>query len=90
MKQIIYTIGYSGFSIQNFTDVLRQHGIRLLVDVRSSPYSIRYTDFNKEILQSILHESGIYYRNYAEEFGARQKGIWIFHYIIRLCPFKMG
>lgn len=73
MKQIIYTIGYSGFSIQNFTVALRQHGIRLLVDVRSSPYSIRYTDFNKETLQSILHESGIYYRNYAEEFGARQK-----------------
>lgn len=73
MNQIIYTIGYSGFSIQSFIDTLKQHGIRLLVDVRSSPYSTHYADFNKEILQSTLHKNGIYYRNYAEEFGARQK-----------------
>lgn len=73
MNPIIYTIGYSGFSIKDFMDTLKQRGIQLIVDVRSSPYSLRYTDFNKEKLQVRLSQSNVYYRNYAEEFGARQK-----------------
>lgn len=72
MNNIIYTIGYSGFSINAFIDALKHYGIRLVVDVRSSPYSSFYPDFNMDKLKAVLLRNGIYYRNYADEFGARQ------------------
>lgn len=72
MDNTIYTIGYSGFSVQAFVKELKKHGIRLLIDVRSSPFSSFYTDYNKDILENTLRQNGIYYRNYAGEFGARQ------------------
>ena len=72
MSKIIYTIGYSGFSINAFIDTLKRHGIRLVIDVRSSPYSSFYPDYNMDTLKATLLKNGIYYRNYADEFGARQ------------------
>lgn len=78
MNNTVYTIGYSGFSINTFITVLKQHGIRLVIDVRSSPYSGFYPDFNMDTLKPVLLKNGIYYRNYAEEFGARQKNESLF------------
>lgn len=72
MNNQIYTIGYSGFPIATFIDTLKNHGIRLVIDVRSSPYSSFYPDYNMDSLKAILIKNGIYYRNYADEFGARQ------------------
>ena len=70
----LYTIGYSGFpEIQGFIAELKKYGINVLIDVRSSPYSAYYAQFNKENLEKSLRAAGIYYRNYAKEFGARQE-----------------
>lgn len=71
----IYTIGYSGFEINDFINMLQTNNINSLIDVRSSPYSKIYTDYNREELQKRLKENGIVYRNYIKEFGARQKEI---------------
>jgi len=38
-KQVIYTIGHSNRTIEKFVDLLRAHGIRKLVDVRTIPRS---------------------------------------------------
>lgn len=73
MVNTIFTIGYSGFQLNNFIKTLKDNGISVVVDVRSLPYSQYYTDFNKDNLNKILTESKIYYRNYALEFGARQE-----------------
>ena len=73
MVDTVYTIGYSGFKIDEFIKTLKNKNINLVVDVRSSPYSQYYTDYNKENLSAILSKSNIYYRNYVLEFGARQK-----------------
>jgi uncharacterized protein (DUF488 family) len=35
----IYTIGHSNHTLENFTALLREHAIEVLVDVRSQPYS---------------------------------------------------
>ena len=43
------------------------------MDVRSSPYSSYYDAYNKENIEVALKKAGIYYRNYAREFGARQE-----------------
>ena len=73
MKNLIYTIGYTGFTVEELVSRLKQLNINVVIDVRSSPYSERYSDYNKENIEAILSKNGIYYRNYAKEFGARQE-----------------
>lgn len=73
MVDTVYTIGYSGFSINDFIATLKANHISLVVDVRSQPYSQWFSDYNKETLERTLEQAGIYYRNYATEFGARQE-----------------
>lgn len=74
----IYTIGYSGFMLDEFIKVLKKYKINALIDVRSSPYSKIYQDYNKLNLQKQLSSNGIIYRNYNNEFGARQEDIRYF------------
>ncbi len=72
MKNIIYTVGYTSFSLEEFLRVLKERGIGCVIDVRSVPRSSYYTDYNAENLKEQLKEHGILYRNYIREFGARQ------------------
>ena len=74
MAKELYTIGYAGFpSTQDFLNALKQYGVQILVDVRSSPFSAYYADYNKDVLGEFLKENGILYFNYAKQFGARQE-----------------
>lgn len=68
----VYTIGYTSFEIQKFVEVLKKYKITCLVDVRSVPKSSYYKDFDDSNLLPLLKNNGILYRNYKEEFGARQ------------------
>ncbi len=43
---MIYTIGHSNQTIERFLDLLSQHQITAVADVRSSPYSRRNPQFN--------------------------------------------
>ncbi len=69
---MVYTIGYTSFEITSFIEVLKIYEINCIIDVRSMPYSQYYTMYNKEKLQRLLNTQNIIYRNYVEEFGARQ------------------
>ena len=71
MKEI-YTIGYSGFAVDDFIGVLKNYNVTCLVDVRSLPKSAHFKDFNKENISRVLKLNNILYRNYVKEFGARQ------------------
>ncbi|MDR2899251.1 MAG: DUF488 domain-containing protein [Clostridiales bacterium] len=73
MTDKLFSIGYAGLSVQDYTDLLRQNNVQAVVDIRSVPYSERFPDYNKENLQALLYGYGIYYRNYAKEFGAQQR-----------------
>lgn len=68
----IFTIGYSGFAIENFVETLKKYSINCLIDVRSNPHSAYFKDYNKNNLSRILHKNKIIFRNYANEFGAMQ------------------
>lgn len=57
----IYTIGYSGSSLEAFVDTLKQSSIGLIVDVRISPYS-RQRGFSKAILAENLADHQIDYQ----------------------------
>ena len=50
MIDIIYTIGYSGFKIDDFVKTLKENGVSVVIDVRSLPYSQFHSDYNKENL----------------------------------------
>jgi uncharacterized protein (DUF488 family) len=73
MAKQLFTIGYSGYKdIEDFISELKEHEIQILIDVRSSPYSAYYEQYNKEQLSRKLKENDIFYSNYARQFGARQ------------------
>ena len=48
----IYTIGYTAFPINEFLDVIKHYGIHCVIDVRSSPFSNYYSDYNKDELEN--------------------------------------
>ena len=53
---MIKTIGHSNHPIERFLDLLKAGGVRLLVDVRSMPYSRRFPQFGRERLAKSLRE----------------------------------
>ena len=54
-----------------FTELLRQHRIEAVADVRSSPYSQCNPQFNRDSLQRALRDQGIACVFLGEELGAR-------------------
>jgi uncharacterized protein (DUF488 family) len=68
----VFTIGHSTHSAEAFLTLLKQHGVEAVADVRSSPYSQFNPQFNRELLQRILRDSGIAYVFLGEELGARR------------------
>ena len=67
----LYTIGHSDHSIPEFVGLLRQHGITLVADVRSQPYSRWTHQFNRETLAHDLAEAGIDYGFMGDALGGR-------------------
>lgn len=72
---MIRTIGHSNHPIETFLDLLKRGGVKLLVDVRSMPYSRRFPQFSRERLQQSLADSGIEYLWEGEGLGGMAKGV---------------
>lgn len=70
--QAILTIGHSDHSWEAFLQLLLQHHVDAVADVRSMPYSRFHPQFNREALQSGLKTSGLFYVFLGEELGARR------------------
>jgi uncharacterized protein (DUF488 family) len=74
----IYTIGHSNHSFEHFISLLEEYGIKLVIDVRSVPYSRFCPHFNKkEIAQSLL-DVGIGYDFHGVELGARPTDLGLY------------
>src|SRR5712691_7200087 len=73
MSETIYTIGHSTHSIEAFVELLRQHGITAVCDVRSRPYSRMNPQFNREELKDSLKSADIKYVFLGKELGARSE-----------------
>ena len=67
----IFTIGHSNHESDGFLALLRKHGINVLVDVRSAPYSRYLPHFNKEFLAESLRGVGIRYVFRGKELGGQ-------------------
>jgi len=69
----IHTIGHSNHAIEAFVALLRLHGVNAIADVRSTPSSKRFPQFEKKVLQSNLDASGIQYVFLGDGLGARPR-----------------
>jgi uncharacterized protein (DUF488 family) len=73
-RPAIYTIGHSNHSMQFFVDLLRQHNIEVLVDVRSQPFSRFTPHFNSRELKEAVTGAGFKYLFMGKELGGRPEG----------------
>jgi uncharacterized protein (DUF488 family) len=71
-KPSIFTIGHSNRSIDGFVELLRAHGVKGIVDVRSIPMSRHNPQFNIDALERSLREQRIAYKH-AQQLGGRRR-----------------
>ncbi|MBV8306198.1 MAG: DUF488 domain-containing protein [Gammaproteobacteria bacterium] len=69
----VYTIGHSTRPIGEFTALLAEAGIELLVDVRAIPRSRTNPQFNRETLPASLEGIGVGYEHLAALGGRRSR-----------------
>jgi len=83
----VWTIGHSNRSIETFLELLKDHNIQVLVDVRSFPTS-KIEHFKREEMEHWLPEHGIKYVWLGKELGGYRRGGYRAHMKTKL--FKEG
>jgi uncharacterized protein (DUF488 family) len=68
---VIYTIGHSTHSWEDFSKLLAAHDIEVVADVRSKPYSRFHPQFNREALARSLEGAGRRYLFLGKELGGK-------------------
>jgi uncharacterized protein (DUF488 family) len=58
---MIYSVGHSNRSLQEFISILSHYTVLTVIDVRSHPHSLANPHFNKEVLEYELPRSSIQY-----------------------------
>ena len=71
----IFTIAHSSRSFEEFTQLLQEHDIERLVDVRSFPTSRKFPHFNKDTLSNALLEIDISYSHLGALGGYRKSDL---------------
>ena len=69
---VIYTIGHSNNSLENFIALLKKNGVDCVVDIRSVPASSHTPQFNQNSIKPFLKSYGVQYLHLGKEFGARR------------------
>ena len=70
---VIYTLGHSNLSLEEFLALLRRHAISLVVDVRSEPYSGFSPHFTRGALEPAITAAGFAYRFAGATLGGKPK-----------------
>ena len=70
----VFTVGHSNHSAERFTSLLGEHGIEMVADVRSHPYSRHVPHFNARSLEELLSSYGIGHLFLGKELGGRPQG----------------
>lgn len=69
----IHTLGHSRHSIERFVELVRAHGVALIVDVRGQPFSRFNPQFNREHFKEALAAAGIDYLWRGDALSGRPK-----------------
>jgi uncharacterized protein (DUF488 family) len=70
----VYTVGHSTHSYEHFLSLLRASEITAVADVRTTPFSRHFPQFNEATLRSELKLDGISYVFLGKELGGRPSG----------------
>ena len=70
---MLWTIGHSNRSMENFLGLLAEHKIEVLIDIRSFPTS-KIEHFKREKMERWLSEHGIEYLWLGKELGGYRRG----------------
>jgi uncharacterized protein YwgA len=62
---VLFTIGYEGISLEEYLNRLIKNNVKLLVDVRNNPLSMKY-GFSKSQLKRYCENSGMQYIHFPE------------------------
>lgn len=73
MQRLVFSLGHSTHPITKLFELLLQHSITAVADVRSSPYSRTNPHFNRDTLAHALPQQRIAYVFLGKELGARSK-----------------
>ncbi len=68
----LLTVGHGALAAEQFTGLLLDHGIELVVDVRSYPGSRRNPHFGRERMEQWVPEAGVDYR-WERRLGGRRR-----------------
>jgi len=71
-RPCIFTVGHSTRSIDEFVELLRAHGIKEIVDIRSIPQSRHNPQFNADDLKQSLQREHMSYKHIKELGGLRR------------------
>lgn len=77
-RPTLYSIGHSNHSEEKFLDLLTQHSIEVLVDVRSQPFSRYNPQFNDSNLKRAVEAAGIRYLFLGDQLGGRPEDVEFF------------
>ncbi len=75
--KIVYTIGHSNRSLDEFLNLLKHYGISIIVDVRRFPKSTKYPYFSKDNLVNSLSREGIKYIWLGDKLGGFRNGGYV-------------
>ena len=67
----VFTVGHSNHSAEKFVGLLKRHGIEIVADVRSQPYSRHAPHFNARDIEAILWDNDIGRLFLGSELGGR-------------------
>ena len=70
-KPIIRTIGHSTRPVVELIEMLKAHGVKRLIDVRTLPKSRHNPQYNREALEPVLRDAGIGYEHMKDLGGLR-------------------
>lgn len=68
----IYTIGHSTRALEELVELLNEHGVACLIDIRAYPGSRTNPQFNKDNLEDKIPEAGVEY-DHMRALGGRRK-----------------
>jgi len=72
--QTIFTIGHSTRPIDEFIDLLKQHAITQLADIRTIPKSLHNPQYGQDELEKSLEDAGIEY-SYLKKLGGLRPAV---------------
>jgi uncharacterized protein (DUF488 family) len=67
----LLTIGHSNIEAEAFLELLGRHGVEVLVDVRTAPYSRYCPQFNRLALQRAVEAAGLRYQFAGKTLGGK-------------------